>query len=70
LAQDISDAGIRMATSTPRPLLKKPNTRKRHIKIIASGKIATSFDLVKNFALGADICCRKGFSFEKTLFVC
>src|SRR5690606_27650830 len=29
---------------------------KRHIKIIASGKIATGFDLVKNFALGADIC--------------
>ncbi|WP_262249071.1 FMN-binding glutamate synthase family protein [Parapedobacter soli] len=29
---------------------------KRHIKVIASGKIATGFDLVKNFALGADIC--------------
>ena len=29
---------------------------KRHIKIIASGKIVTGFDLVKNFALGADIC--------------
>ena len=29
---------------------------KRYIKIIASGKIATGFDLVKNFALGADIC--------------
>lgn len=29
---------------------------KQHIKIIASGKIATGFDLVKNFALGADIC--------------
>lgn len=29
---------------------------KRHIKVIAAGKIATGFDLVKNFALGADIC--------------
>ncbi|MFC3196649.1 FMN-binding glutamate synthase family protein [Parapedobacter deserti] len=29
---------------------------KRHIKIIAAGKIATGFDLVKYFALGADIC--------------
>lgn len=29
---------------------------KRHIKIIASGKIATGFDMVKNFALGADMC--------------
>lgn len=29
---------------------------KRHIKIIATGKVATGFDLVKNFALGADIC--------------
>src|ERR1700761_4303189 len=29
---------------------------KKHIKIIASGKIATGFDLVKNFALGADMC--------------
>src|SRR5690606_7554202 len=29
---------------------------KQHIKIIASGKIATGFDLVKNFALGADLC--------------
>lgn len=29
---------------------------KRHIKLIASGKIATGFDLVKYFALGADIC--------------
>ncbi|MFD1630200.1 FMN-binding glutamate synthase family protein [Pseudopedobacter beijingensis] len=29
---------------------------KKHIKIIASGKIATGFDLVKNFALGADLC--------------
>lgn len=29
---------------------------KRHIKIIASGKVATGFDLVKNFALGADMC--------------
>jgi glutamate synthase domain-containing protein 2 len=29
---------------------------KRHIKIIASGKITSGFDLVKNIALGADIC--------------
>lgn len=29
---------------------------KKHIKIIASGKVHTGFDLVKNFALGADIC--------------
>jgi len=29
---------------------------KHHIKIIAAGKIATGFDLVKYFALGADIC--------------
>ncbi len=29
---------------------------KRHIKIIASGKVATGFDLVKNMALGADLC--------------
>jgi glutamate synthase domain-containing protein 2 len=29
---------------------------KDHIKIIASGKVATGFDLVKNFALGADMC--------------
>jgi glutamate synthase domain-containing protein 2 len=29
---------------------------KRHIKIIASGKVHTGFDLVKNFALGADMC--------------
>lgn len=29
---------------------------KKYIKIIASGKIVTGFDLVKNFALGADIC--------------
>lgn len=29
---------------------------KQHIKIIAAGKIATGFDLVKHFALGADIC--------------
>jgi glutamate synthase domain-containing protein 2 len=29
---------------------------KQHIKIIASGKVATGFDLVKNFALGADMC--------------
>jgi len=29
---------------------------KKHIKIIASGKVATGFDLVKNFALGADMC--------------
>ncbi|MET3113225.1 glutamate synthase domain-containing protein 2 [Pedobacter sp. CG_S7] len=29
---------------------------KKHIKIIASGKITSGFDLVKNIALGADIC--------------
>lgn len=29
---------------------------KRHIKIIASGKVTNGFDLVKNFALGADMC--------------
>jgi hypothetical protein len=29
---------------------------KQHIKIIASGKIATGFDMVKYFALGADMC--------------
>lgn len=29
---------------------------KQYIKIIASGKVATGFDLVKNFALGADMC--------------
>jgi glutamate synthase domain-containing protein 2 len=29
---------------------------KKHICIIASGKVHTGFDLVKNFALGADIC--------------
>ena len=29
---------------------------KKHIKIIASGKISTGFDMVKNFALGADMC--------------
>ncbi len=29
---------------------------KTHIKVIASGKVATGFDLVKNFALGADAC--------------
>jgi len=29
---------------------------KHHIKLIASGKIVTGFDLVKNFALGADLC--------------
>ncbi|QNL48439.1 FMN-binding glutamate synthase family protein [Olivibacter sp. SDN3] len=29
---------------------------KKHIKIMASGKIATGFDLVKCFALGADLC--------------
>lgn len=28
---------------------------KKHIKIIAAGKVVTGFDLVKNFALGADI---------------
>jgi glutamate synthase domain-containing protein 2 len=29
---------------------------KKHIKIIASGKIASGFDIVKNIALGADLC--------------
>ncbi|HYK75929.1 MAG TPA: FMN-binding glutamate synthase family protein [Daejeonella sp.] len=29
---------------------------KKHIKIIASGKIASGFDLVKHIALGADMC--------------
>lgn len=29
---------------------------KKHIRIIASGKVATGFDLVKNLALGADMC--------------
>ena len=29
---------------------------KKHIKLIASGKVATGFDLVKNFSLGADMC--------------
>src|SRR5690349_23977715 len=29
---------------------------KRHIKIIASGKVATGFDLIKNISLGADMC--------------
>jgi len=29
---------------------------KKHIKIIAAGKIVTGFDLVKHFALGADLC--------------
>jgi glutamate synthase domain-containing protein 2 len=29
---------------------------KRHIKIIASGKVHTGFDLLKNFSLGADMC--------------
>lgn len=29
---------------------------KRHIKIIASGKVATGFDIVKLIALGADMC--------------
>jgi glutamate synthase domain-containing protein 2 len=29
---------------------------KKHIKIIASGKITSGFDLVKNIALGADVC--------------
>jgi glutamate synthase domain-containing protein 2 len=29
---------------------------KKHIRIIASGKVASGFDLVKNFALGADMC--------------
>ncbi|RZK39555.1 MAG: FMN-binding glutamate synthase family protein [Pedobacter sp.] len=29
---------------------------KKHIKIIASGKVASGFDIVKNIALGADVC--------------
>ena len=29
---------------------------KKHIRIISSGKVATGFDLVKNFAMGADLC--------------
>ncbi|HUH33360.1 MAG TPA: FMN-binding glutamate synthase family protein [Daejeonella sp.] len=29
---------------------------KKHIRIISSGKVATGFDLVKNFAMGADMC--------------
>ncbi|RZK48132.1 MAG: FMN-binding glutamate synthase family protein, partial [Pedobacter sp.] len=29
---------------------------KKHIKIIASGKVSSGFDLVKNIALGADLC--------------
>jgi glutamate synthase domain-containing protein 2 len=29
---------------------------KKEIKIVASGKVATGFDLVKNIALGADMC--------------
>ena len=29
---------------------------KKYIRIIASGKVATGFDLIKNFALGADMC--------------
>lgn len=29
---------------------------KKHVKIIASGKITNGFDLVRNFALGADMC--------------
>ena len=29
---------------------------KKHIWIISSGKVATGFDLVKNFAMGADMC--------------
>ncbi len=29
---------------------------KKHIRIIAAGKVVTGFDLVKNFALGADTC--------------
>ena len=29
---------------------------KRHIKIIASGKVATGFDIVKHISLGADMC--------------
>lgn len=29
---------------------------KKHIRIIASGKISNGFEMVKNFALGADMC--------------
>lgn len=29
---------------------------KKHIKIISSGKISSGFDIVKNIALGADLC--------------
>jgi glutamate synthase domain-containing protein 2 len=29
---------------------------KKHVKVIASGKISSGFDIVKNIALGADIC--------------
>lgn len=29
---------------------------KKHIKIIASGKVVSGFDLIKNIALGADLC--------------
>ena len=29
---------------------------KKHIKIVSSGKVASGFDLVKNIALGADLC--------------
>lgn len=29
---------------------------KRHIKIIASGKVVTGFDIIKNLSLGADMC--------------
>ncbi len=29
---------------------------KKHIKLIASGKVHTGFDLLRNFALGADMC--------------
>lgn len=29
---------------------------KRHIKIIASGKVVTGFDLIRNISLGADMC--------------
>lgn len=29
---------------------------RKHVRIIASGKITSGFDMVKNFALGADMC--------------
>ncbi len=29
---------------------------KRHIRIVASGKVATGFDIIKNLSLGADMC--------------